>query len=255
MRRLPDRPVLASASCGTPHSGADAREQHEQHDHDRRAEQARPCAASAPARVSGGRPTGMCASTSAVSRPHTETSIAAGDQHRLRVQEVRQHDEEAEEEHHQRVAARAQLQRLQRHQHHQHGDAGFLAEQRAVAPPGQRRSPAPARATNAQRPGSARVGRAPAARATASTDGRQRGHHGGRWPKCGSSVQPITASRNSVSRASRGRCDQPGQRGTPAASGSGWRAHATTAPAPPGGAAVRVAAGPARSRRPGRRRP
>ena len=35
------------------------------------------CAATRPARAIGGRPTGMCASTSAVSRPHTETTIAA----------------------------------------------------------------------------------------------------------------------------------------------------------------------------------
>ena len=60
-----------------------------------------------------------------------------GDRERLRIEEVRQHDEEAEEEHDEGVAAGAQLERLQRHQHHRHRHAGLLAEQGAVRPEGQ----------------------------------------------------------------------------------------------------------------------
>ena len=79
-----------------------------------------------------GRPAGMCASVSAVSQPHTDSAGAHRGEERLRVQERREHQEEAEEEHHQRVAPRAQLQRLQRHQHDQQRDAGVLADQRLL---------------------------------------------------------------------------------------------------------------------------
>ena len=71
-----DRPVVETPSCGTPQSGPMRGKSTNSSDHHRRAEQR---GARRPARPPGARlgwPTGMCASTSAVSSPHTETSIA-----------------------------------------------------------------------------------------------------------------------------------------------------------------------------------
>jgi hypothetical protein len=76
MRRLPDKPVLASVSCGTAHSGA-RRGKSMNSTTMIGAPSSAALAATAPARASDGRPTGMCASTSAASRPQTDTSMAA----------------------------------------------------------------------------------------------------------------------------------------------------------------------------------
>ena len=76
MRSVPDKPVLASDSCGTAHSGA-MRGKSMNSTSMIGAPNSAACAATRPARAIGGRPTGMWASTSAVSRPHTETTIAA----------------------------------------------------------------------------------------------------------------------------------------------------------------------------------
>ena len=112
---------------------ADAREQHEEQQHHRHAQRrrARRHTGSAPQRRPAHRHVGQhqCRQQA----PHRHQQPQPGGQ-RLRIQEVREHQEEAQEEHHQRVAPRAQLQGLERHQHHQQRDAGLLAQQRALAP-------------------------------------------------------------------------------------------------------------------------
>ncbi len=73
---VPDKPVLAMLSCGTPHSGP-MRGKSTNSSTISGAPTSAARAACAPARAIGGRPAGMCASTSAVISPHTDTSIAA----------------------------------------------------------------------------------------------------------------------------------------------------------------------------------
>jgi hypothetical protein len=51
--------------------------------------------------------------------------------HGLRVQEVGQQDEEAEEDHHEQVAFGVHFQQLEGQQQHQHGHAGVAAQQGA----------------------------------------------------------------------------------------------------------------------------
>jgi hypothetical protein len=125
-------------------------------------------------------------------------------QQRLREEEVREHREEAQEEDHERIAARAQLQRLQRQQHDDQGHAGVAPEQRAV---GEQRGalaspPAGPPATSARAAGATSQASRPRQKQHA---GGQAVHHSGRLATCGITTQAITASRNSVSRPSRGR--------------------------------------------------
>src|SRR4051794_10847496 len=68
-------------------------------------------------------------------------------------------------------------------------------------------------ATSTQRPGSAALTSASRPRQS-RTSAVSASDHAGRCAACGSTVQAMTASRNSVSRASRGRRFQPGQYGT-----------------------------------------
>jgi hypothetical protein len=76
MRIEPDSPVRADASCGTPHSGP-MRGNSRNSATITGAPSNAARAATLAAWRSGGLPTGMCASTSAVSRPHTDSSMAA----------------------------------------------------------------------------------------------------------------------------------------------------------------------------------
>ncbi len=76
MRIEPDSPVLPAASCGTPHSGP-MRGNSRNSATISGAPSNAARAATLPAWRSDGLPTGMCASTSAVSRPHTDSSMAA----------------------------------------------------------------------------------------------------------------------------------------------------------------------------------
>ena len=80
----------------------------------------------------GGRPTGMWAFTSAVSKTQQRDQHRGRGQQRLREKEIRQHREEAEEEDHQRIAPRAQFQGLQREKHHDQGHTGVTADHRAM---------------------------------------------------------------------------------------------------------------------------
>ena len=114
----------------------DAREQQEQQGHDRWRPTARCGAASDAAWRSAGWPTGMWGQHQRGQQPPHRAEHRQRHQQRLRVQEVGQHQEEAEEEHDEGVAARAQLECLQCHQHHRERHARLLAEQAAVAPEG-----------------------------------------------------------------------------------------------------------------------
>jgi hypothetical protein len=152
--------------------------------------------------ASGGLAHRHVALTSAVSSPSRRHQHGGGREQRLREEEVREHREEAQEEDHERIAPGAQLQRLERQQHHDQRHAGVAPQQRAVGQQGGRRPCQ--QASSHQRPGSGRAVQAsqprhsstPAARPAAPP--RQvahlRQHHPGDH-----------ASRNSVSRASRGR--------------------------------------------------
>jgi hypothetical protein len=150
---------------------------------------------------------------------------------RLRMEELRQQGEEAQEEDHEGVAAGAQLQRLERQQHHdQHdrrpaGPAGCGI--RARSQPGRA-----AAAPRASLPGQGALCQASQARqpSSASSPAAAPERH---VAACSSSTQPITSSRNSVSRVSRGRLARRSR-------------SFSTVPAPPGSAAG--------ARRPGRAR-
>ena len=114
----------------------DARKEQEQRGHQRQAEQCR--AGGEP----GGAPQGRLADRHAgqdLGRQQTPGGHRhrQPDQQRLRIQALRERQEEAEEEHHQRITAPAQLQHLQRQQHHQHGHAGLLAQQAALGEHGE----------------------------------------------------------------------------------------------------------------------
>ena len=118
--------------------GPDAREQHEQQRHDGRAEQGgarRERAGLAQAGLSG-RHVGEHERRQQAPHRHQH---GAGNEQRLRIQEVREHQEETEEEHDEGVASGAQLEGLERHQRHRHRDAGLLAEERLIRPQRQAR--------------------------------------------------------------------------------------------------------------------
>ena len=180
-----------------------AREQHEQH-----RMIGAPSSAIQPAVraacSSGGLPTGMCALTSAVSRPSSASSIAKAVSSDCEIEEVREHREEAQEEDHEGVAPRAQLQRLERQQDHDQRDAGVAARAACGG------STQVATSVTRQQADAATICRASGLACTASvprhssTTAASALHHQGRLATCGSSTQPMTASRNSVSRASRG---------------------------------------------------
>ena len=160
-----------------------------------------------------GWPTGMWASTSGRQQAPHRDQHRDRDRQRLRIEEMGEDDEEAEEEDDEGVAARAQLERLQRHQRDRERDAGLLAEQGAVRPEGEADARATSTATRTQRPAARRC-RGRAGRATGARPRSARSPRPAGATACGSTVQAMTASRNKVSRASRGRRFQPGQRGS-----------------------------------------
>ena len=149
----------------------------------------------------------MWASTSAVSRPHTDTSIAAATS--------------SDCEYRKWVRIRKKPRKNTTKASRRARSSSVLSAIRLtiIVTPASLpsrvwcvHSVRPAASTSAaistQRPGNAAFVNASHAR-QASTTPVSTLHHTGKCDRCGSTVQPITASRNKVSRASRGRRCQP----------------------------------------------
>ena len=202
MRIEPDSPVLPAASCGTPHSGP-TRGNSRNNATISGAPSKAARAATAPAWRNGGLPTGMCASTSAVSSPHTDSIIAAA--------------VSSDCEYRKFVNTRKKPRKKT-----------TIASRRARSSSVFSAISTTSMVTPASLPKSVRSVHSVSAAATISTPAtaqrlgsvplvsarctRQNNitpvsamHQGARCARCGSKVQPITASWNNVSRLSRGR--------------------------------------------------
>ena len=94
----------------------------------------------------------------AVSSATTDTTIISAVRDALRVEEIGQHQEKAQEDHHEQVAPRVHLQHLEGHQQHQHRHAGIAPEQGVVGERTRRPSRASASGSSS-RPGGMRVPR------------------------------------------------------------------------------------------------